>query len=178
MPKKENFEIQFEAFYKKYFLSVAKYTFSLCKDLYLAEDITHDVFLRIYKNKNIPSGKEEHVKSYMFKAAKNMFIDYHRAQEAERKKEECLILEWKFKEIDPCSIIIEGEVIATISDVLNSFSPNSREIFYQRFLGKHRREIAREKNISSYYIKKIEDAIIHKLRTILKKYFGDLKDDL
>jgi len=144
----------------------------------LAEDISHDVFLKIYQSKKIPSGSDKYIKAYMFKSAKNMAIDYYRAEKRENKKLQDAIPEWSFCEIDESSILIEGEILATTSDIINSFPLYNRKIFYQRFLGRHRNEISKEKNISSYYIKKIEDEIIKKLREILKKYFGDLQGDI
>jgi len=107
-----------------------------------------------------------------------MAIDYYRAEKRENKKLQDAIPEWSFCEIDESSILIEGEILATTSDIINSFPLYNREIFYQRFLGRHRTKISKEKNISSYHVKKIEDEIIKRLREILKKYFGDLQDDI
>jgi len=172
MDKKDNFDSSFEEFYKEYFVNVLRYVYSSVNDLYLSEDITHDIFLRIYKNKNIPSGSNEKVKAYLFKAAKNMIIDYYRLEQKEQKKQEIVLVEWDFVDLDVSEIIIEGEVLSTISDVIESFPFRERNIFYQRFYGKKIKDISKEHNISRYHIKRIEDKILQRIRDTLQKNFA------
>ncbi len=46
------FDVVFEEIYNKNYTYLVKYLYLLVYDLNIAEDLAHDIFLRIYKSKN------------------------------------------------------------------------------------------------------------------------------
>ncbi|GAA0415543.1 MAG: sigma-70 family RNA polymerase sigma factor [Bacillota bacterium] len=62
--------------YKLYILDVYRYLFSLCKDKELAEDLTHDTFMKAYIA--LDRSPPKSFKAWLFKIAYHLFIDYMR----------------------------------------------------------------------------------------------------
>ena len=70
------FSKDFEEIYIKYSDKIYKYLYLNTKDAYLAEDITGEVFLRIWKAwERI---KPDFLQALLYKTAKNILIDYYR----------------------------------------------------------------------------------------------------
>jgi RNA polymerase sigma-70 factor, ECF subfamily len=170
------FDELFEKSYRENYSYLLKYLFLLVHDLNIAEDLVHDIFLRIYKSRNsVIIGEQSKLKNYLKKAARNISIDYLRKQEREDAKNKKVIPELKdYNDAFYLSLensIIEGEVLSTVRDVLENFNECSRKIFISRIMEKKtRKEVAREENLSSYIIKRIENEILYKLREKLKQY--------
>ena len=168
------FDVFFEEIYSENYLFLVKYLYKLVHDLNLAEDFSHDIFLRIYKSrKTVITG--ENLRNYLKKSARNISIDHFRKTARDEEKTKRIIPELKeFDETFYLSVenfVIEGEVLSTVNDVLDKFPERKREIFKARILEqKTRRQVSEEEKISSYNIKKIENAILFKLREKLKQY--------
>jgi RNA polymerase sigma-70 factor (ECF subfamily) len=73
----------FRELYQRYTPVLYPFIKSLCDDAALCEDIVQEIFIRIWDNRaNAVNIKE--VKSYLFKAAKNRFLNELRKQKNER----------------------------------------------------------------------------------------------
>ena len=169
------FDELFEKFYRENYSFLVKYLFLLVHDFNAAEDLAHDIFLRIYKSRNsvIAGGQ---LRNYLKKSARNISIDYLRKQAREEAKNKKVIPELKdYDESFYTSLensIIEGEVMSTVKDVLENFTESSRKIFISRMIEhKTRKQISKEENISYYLVKRIENKILYILRDKLKEYF-------
>ncbi len=170
----DSFDSFFNEIYSQNYQFLVKYLYLLVNDLNLAEDFSHDIFLRIFKSRNTGL-TGVNLRNYLKKAAKNIAIDHFRQSAREEAKHKKIIPE--LKELDESfylnieNFVIEGEVLSTVNDVLDEFSQKNRKIFVSRVIeNKTRRQVSREEKISSYDIKKIEDAILFKLRKKLKQY--------
>src|SRR3954470_9925085 len=73
----------FRELYQRYTPIVYPFIKSLCKDDGLCEDIVQEVFIKIWDNR-AKAGNIKQVKSYLFKAAKNRFLNELRKQKNER----------------------------------------------------------------------------------------------
>lgn len=62
-------------FYEQYSKEVYLYTFSLCKNSHLAEDIMQEAFVRaiLYLDDN-----HDNIKFWLFRVCRNLYIDYVR----------------------------------------------------------------------------------------------------
>lgn len=170
----DSFDLFFEDIYSKYYPFLVRYLYRLVHDIGLAEDFAHDIFLRIYKSRSI-SVAGISPKCYLRMSARNIAVDHFRQSAREEAKNKKIIPE--LKEFDESfylnieNIVIEGEVLSTVNDVLEEFSERSRKIFVARIIeNKTRRQVSEAEKISSYNIKKIEDTILCKLREKLKHY--------
>jgi RNA polymerase sigma-70 factor (family 1) len=73
----------FRELYQRYTPELYPFIKSLCKDDALCEDIVQEVFLRVWDNRAIGVDIKQ-VRSYLFKAAKNRFLNELRKQKNER----------------------------------------------------------------------------------------------
>lgn len=63
---------QMEKLYIKYHREVYLYAFSLCKNYYLAQDLTSDTFFKAYLSLNDVS----YIKYWLFRVCKNLYFDF------------------------------------------------------------------------------------------------------
>lgn len=168
------FDLFFEEIYSEHYPFLVKYLYRLVQDIDLAEDFTHDIFLRIYKSRNTAVVGIS-PKCYLRISARNIAVDHFRHSAREEAKKKKIIPE--LEELDELfyfdieNIVIKGEVLTTVNDVLEEFSERNRKIFVARIIeNKTRRQVSEDEKISSYNIKKIEDKILSKLREKLKHY--------
>ena len=73
----------FRELYQRYTPVLYPFIKSLCNDAALCEDIVQEVFIRIWDNR-AKAANIQQVKSYIFKAAKNRFLNELRKQKNER----------------------------------------------------------------------------------------------
>jgi RNA polymerase sigma-70 factor (family 1) len=73
----------FRELYQRYTPVVYPFIKSLCNDNALCEDIVQEVFIKIWVNR-AKAGNIQQVRSYLFKAAKNRFLNELRKQKNER----------------------------------------------------------------------------------------------
>lgn len=172
--EKQTFDKEFERLYEKYFCYVVKYLSGIVYDFDIAEDIAHDVFVRMYKNKKIPMLDDPGCKSYMIRSVKNMAIDYLRKQKRDELKVQKIIPEWDGiidQSFDVERIVIEECILSTVSDVLSDFPEKKRRIFRESIIeNRCHREVSLNGSLSRYKVKKIEAEIFQRLREKLKEY--------
>ena len=162
-----------------YHKKLCVYAKSLCRDIYLAEDIVQNVFENIWKKRK---GLKEvySVKSYLYKSVYNEFINQY------RKKTSLLVLEKEY--IDILNTIIEDydtsdftRLIALVKQEIDVLPPKCKEIF---IMGKQEGltyiEIAEHLNISFRTVENqmskafaiIRKKVGEKTHTILFLLFG------
>ena len=168
----DQFDALFIDVYDKNYVFLVKYLFFLVNDFGIAEDLAHDIFLRVYSSKNINIDSSR-FRSYIKKAAKNIAIDYIKKSvrfEARHKKIITVLKKFDetiYSDLESCKI--EGEVISTVHDVLDEFPEKNRKIFISRIVEeKPRKQVSEEEKLSAYNVKKIEEEIICILREKLK----------
>ena len=168
-------EKDFAEFYEKYNRRIIFYLMGYVCDFSTAEDLAHDTFLKLYDKRDSIKYGTAGTRSYLYKSAKNIAIDYQRKQEGEnRKHDRCIevirdVDDSFYSEVE--DFIIEGEVVSTVGDVLEQFPEKSRRIFVDRFL-KHKQmqKISMDEKLSFYKIKKIQKEIIDKMKDELRVF--------
>jgi RNA polymerase sigma factor (sigma-70 family) len=66
---------QLEKLYIKYHKELYLYAFSLCRDYHLAQDLTSETFFKALLSLD---GNIQHIKYWLFRVCKNLFLDYAR----------------------------------------------------------------------------------------------------
>lgn len=127
-------QIEFQEIYLKYSDKIYKYIYMNTRDPYLAEDITAEVFLKIWKKwKDI---KLDFIQALLYKSAKNTLIDYYRKQSNGKKVslEEMteMGIEPHYDE-DLISKIHKDNNIKVISEAIKLLPENLREVIILRF---------------------------------------------
>jgi RNA polymerase sigma-70 factor (ECF subfamily) len=169
------FDSSFIDVYDKNHAFLVRYLFFLVNDLNTAEDLAHDIFLRLYKSKNVHITNLK-FRNYIKTAARNIVIDHlRRLEKEEAKKRRMIPILEELNEIIYSSLensIIEGEIVSTVRDVLDEFSEKNQKVFVSRIIDhKSRRQISEEEKISTYIVKRIEYEILYILRKKLKHFF-------
>lgn len=83
--------IAFEALYNKYKFHVATNLLRLVKSETVAEDLLHDLFIKIWENKQLID-PDQSFKSYLFRIAHNMVIDFFRKAARDQKLQQHILL--------------------------------------------------------------------------------------
>lgn len=125
----------FENIYLTYSDKIYRYIYLNTSDPFLAEDITSEVFLRVWKNwKKI---KFDYIQALLYKIAKNIMIDYFRKNKENRKSS---LEEMVKRGIEPhydedlIERIAKDDNIRKIKDILKLLPDNLREVVVLRFV--------------------------------------------
>lgn len=111
-----------EELYIKYHRELFLYAFSLCKDHYLAQDLTSDTFLKAY----LSLDDVKYFKYWLFRVCKNLFYDHLKLQK-EHYIGESLERSLSNNET-PLDKIIESEKRQDIYNLILNLNESYREI--------------------------------------------------
>lgn len=156
----------YTTFYNKYINELYSYGISLGFSGNVCMDAIHDVFCKIYVNKN-ELQNIRNIKHYLFRSLRNRLLDIYR----KNKK-------ITFDEIDDYSFSIEVSVMDTIIDeeerlllkhkiesLMSKLTSNQREAIYLRYMQEMEyEEIALILNINAESVRKLVYRGIDKLR--------------
>jgi RNA polymerase sigma factor (sigma-70 family) len=168
----------FTANYLKFSKTITRFMKKMVLDWDISEELSHDVFLKIFERNIDLDPQSPRTMSYLFTVAKNTAIDYLRR----KKIEEAKLQEVYFEEIsidkDFCDSVgeayLRGEIVSTLSDIIDSFSEKNRDIFIKKNYHKKKySSIAYEAQVSTYRIKQIDEELNQKIRNGLKQYFEE-----
>lgn len=159
--------------YRKYSEKVLRYIKKIVKDYDVAEELTHETFVKLYVNADVIEPSTERTKNYIFKIARYTAIDECKRQSREEVKrrqacfEDVLLDDKFFDNIE--NIFIEGEVVSTLNDAIESLNEDEKSMYIKRVVyGKSRVSVAREGKISTYRVKKIENDVQRILLNLLR----------
>ncbi len=158
--------------YSRYGRTLLKIIDSKIQNLQIAEDILHDLFLKLYRNEIEIDPTGDRTKGYLITAAINHVKDYFRYID----KENAHVMNADFETLDPDlypapsleDLYIEGEVISTLCEAIESLSDEERIIYLRYHILNHQiKDITADLGISEY-----------KMRKALRRVFLLLKDRL
>ncbi len=127
-----------------------------------AEDLTHQLFLKMYENLSQYSPSDTPFEAWFFKVARNLLIDYY------RKKSSCTEtpLYENITYLDPVSAIDEK---ITVADALASLPENYREIIYLSFFDRlSTKEIAYILDISEENVRVLKHRALKAILKVIK----------
>ncbi len=164
------FSKDFETIYIKYSDKIYRYLYFSTKDTHLSEDITSEVFLRIWKAwKRI---KPDYLQALLYKTAKNILIDYYRKRGNEKKVS---LEETVEKGIEPSydedliERIHKDNNLKRISNSLELLPENLREVIILRFIDDlSSKEAAEILNTTEVNIRVLQYRGLKKLKEVLK----------
>lgn len=159
----------FRKLYMHYYTKLFQFSHSICKNKQWAEEVTEDVFIKIWRNhKTAP--QIQNLKVYLYTAIKNTTLNYI-AQQARRNITE------PFGDIDieltenPADSIIEKETFKKIYQAIETLPPRCKIVFKLiREDGLKYKEVAAILNISP---KTVEA----QMALAIKRIFLFMKDD-
>lgn len=145
-------EEAFTAIFYHYRGRLYHYIFTITASRETAEDTVHDVFLKIWNNREKMAGIE-HMNAYLFRICHNQAISGLRRM----AKETLILSELKqektpfLSESDPAS---QKEILASIQQAVNQLSPQQRQVFLlSRQDGLKHKQIAEQLGVSINTVK-------------------------
>lgn len=111
-----------EQLYMDYYEQILRYLVSLSKNYALAEDITQETFLRAMANVNILEELEtQKCRAWLYRTAKNIFIDKVRREKKEAEVEEEGVFEEDFS-------------IVMVEQLCNYLTDEEKAMFWLRYM--------------------------------------------
>ena len=177
----ENHDINFNRVFTQCYATFAgqleSYLLRIVRDKDTAQELVHDVFLRIYERRIALDVEMETTRFYLYKIAKNMAFDLLRKKMRQDAcfddivlQEVCLNDQF-YRDVE--SVYIEGEVISTLRDTIRELPERSREVITLRGIEEmNLAEVVRETSLSKYHVARIEKEAMSVLRTKLEKLIG------
>ncbi len=170
--KEFSFDDLFVMCYSRYFNSVTRYISSLIFNEHISEEIAQDVFMKAYEKADAENIYLEKLRNFIFTIARNKAFDHIKKEKLEAKK----YREYHFQEAemdagfytDLESYCIDGEIISTLNDTINSFPEAQRNLYIDIFINKKQ-----VKTISSDY-----HISVYKIRKIIREINEKIKDEL
>lgn len=164
---------ELEEIYLKYYNELYLYTFSLCKNHYLAEEIVSDSFFKAFVS---IEQSTTHIKFWLFRVSKNLWIDYLRKRKhvanselAENQISQTSTAYDKNSSNDVLEIIIKDETKRTLYNALIKLPESYKEVitlFY--FCDFSLNDISKTLGTTSGAARTLLYRARNKLKTILK----------
>lgn len=144
----------FGSIYSRYYPDVHRYLLVLVKVPELAEDLTHEVFIRIWESRQTINITRS-FKSYLLRSAHNKAIDFIRKNAAEARFLDQLLHHYKTTAPDENFTPADHQRLdVLVEEALASLTPKRRQVYeLSRKEKKSYAEIAQELNISINTVK-------------------------
>lgn len=151
------------AIYTDFHEKVLNYVNSKIQNMTQAEDITSDIFLKIYEKLDTFDESKSSLSTWIFTITRNTLTDYYRTRKVfsevpeDFKDETCIDDE-----------LCNDETLETLADALDSLDERERDLIILRYYkGLTLTEIAQRMDISYSYVK-----ILHnKALSVMRGYF-------
>lgn len=137
---------------------------------FFAEDIVHDVFLKLW-DKQIFLLPDKEIKNILYAAVRNACIDHLRRINLEQKLSDQRVLQLKLDELDffetSENLFMRKDMMEYIMKVVNELPEKKREIFRLSYIeGLKAAEIAEQLNLS---VRTVENQLYRTLLILRKK---------
>ena len=152
-----------EEIYREYYKKVYGYILSKINNATNAEDLTADVFLKVFEKIDTFDETKASVSTWIYTITKNTLIDYYRTRRTFDEVPET--------EEDVSSVedeVCNSEMLELLARGLETLDEREREIVVLRYSsGKTLREIAAQMGISYAYVKILQNKAFAHLRVYL-----------
>ncbi len=144
----------------------------------IAEDIVHDLYAKIWENRN-DMAHINNIEAYLFRMAKNKTLDYLRKIKRIEFMPDEMIKDFKHYNDGVEQFVLEKEYFEFLKHHLDKLPETSRQVFHLcRDMGKTYEEVSKELNISKNTVKHHMVATVKKLKKeVLEKLkiYGSFK---
>lgn len=147
--------------YELYYRELNYFAKQLYRDTKIvAEDVIHDIFIKIWESKTIQFKKLDNIKAYIYISIKNGFLDSISHNKCVDKYNNTIIKD----ERNFVTEMVESETLSILSIAIDLLPKDIAAVFQLIAEGWEMKDIAKELNISksSAYAKKIEATTILK----------------
>lgn len=157
-------DIKKENIYRDYYDKVYGYICSNINNAATAEDLTADVFVKIYEKLDSFDEGKASLSTWIFTITRNKLTDYYRTRRVFTEIPETLD-DGSSIEDDVCN----AEMLEALADALETLEERERDIIILRFYkGMTLAEIAKQMDISYSYIKVLQNKAFGAIRDFFK----------
>ena len=159
-------DTQKEALYREYHGKVFGYIRSKISNAEDAEDLTSDVFLKVYEKLDTFNESKSSLSTWIYTITRNTLTDYFRTRKVFAEIPETIEDETSVE-----NEICNAEMLETLADALETLEERERDIIILRFYsGKTLREISSQMSISYAYVKVLQNNAFAKIRKIFENH--------
>lgn len=149
--------------YEDYAIKVKNFILSKVNDFNLAEDLTSDVFVKVYSKLDSFNDKKASLSTWIFTITRHTLIDYYRTRKVNEELPEDLTYEED--EEDICT----PENLDTLKEGLKKLSDKERDLIVLHYYSKETlKDIAKKMDISYAYAKVLHAKALLKLKNSFK----------
>lgn len=157
----------YEELFMKYFPKVKCFITRFIKSSAIAEELTQDVFVKIWENFD-KIMYIEHQDAYIYRIARNAALDYI----AQRHKEESLIENFKLREDYSIEEELDAKELELLIELTVNGMPSQRRKVYEmsRIEGLTNDEIAKDLNISKKTVENHLNLALKRIKKIITAF--------
>lgn len=138
----------FEQLFHKHYSSLCRYAYTYVKAYDEAEEIVSDVFLKIWKNREVLQIQSS-ISAYLVRSTRNSSIDRLRYLNRQRRKTYDLVGDFEGNYALPSDLVIGEETGRIIEAAIEALTPQAKLIFkMSRDTGMTQNDIAQKLNLS------------------------------
>ncbi len=144
----------------------------------IAEELMQDIYLKLYQRSTHLDPDHPTTGAYLLTIARNAAYDHLKNMKREMAVcgtaniEEIESRDPAFMHLDNCAI--DGEIISTLHDVIESLPADEKEVILERiFQNKQICQIARERRLSLYLTGKLLRKAMYAIRIKMQAYFTE-----
>ena len=152
-----------ERVYLDYREKVRRYISGKVQNIHDIEDLTSDVFVKVYEKLEKFDGEKASVSTWVYTITRNTVIDFYRTNKTCEELPESLVS-------DDCvdENVIREESLSELCDALEKLDERSRDlIIFRYYKGLTLKEIAEKMSISYSYAKLLHNNALAKLKDFL-----------
>ena len=138
----------FEALFHRHYDRVYGLLFRLVGDRGEAEDLTQEVFLKLYQ-RHFASGREHNVSAWLYRVATNMGYNAVRGRQRRWRRNTQLVPDATEQPVTPAERFSQQETRATVRAALAHLSPRDSQLLLLRQMGLSYGELATACEVSS-----------------------------
>lgn len=156
-------EVQKERIFTDYRKKIFGYIQSKIRNTQISEDLTSDVFVKIYEKIDSFDEKKASLSTWIYLITRNTVIDYFRTG-----KQVCELPELADKRSSIEEEICKTETLKELADALNQLNERERDVIILHFYsGKTLKEISEHMGISYSYVKLVQNKALENLKKIM-----------
>ena len=156
--------------YREFYGKIYGYMLGKINHPQIAEDLTADVFVKVYKNLEGFDETKAGLSTWIYTITRNTLTDWFRTRKQFGEMPE---LTDNGKSVEDA--IVNAETLAALAEGLASLEQRERDIIVMRFYqGRTLKEIAAQMGISYTYVKVLQNKAFARLKTYLGKQVSDL----
>lgn len=163
-------EEAYELIFRRYFKVLSVYAMSYLKDIEIAQDITQDVFVKLYESKESLQIHTS-LKSFLYTTIRNRCLDYIKINRIHHDHKEIIKHQLAGTDVDKSDAVLKAELQEKIYEAINQLPEQRQKIFkLSRIDGKSNQEIATLLNLTKRTVETHISNALKNMKAALAEY--------